>query len=41
MSLFAGARLPVWPACLVPLALMANTDPILNAFYGHHAPVSG
>jgi hypothetical protein len=41
MSLFAGARLPVWQACLVPLALMAITDPILNLFYGHHAPVSG
>jgi Family of unknown function (DUF6580) len=37
MSLFAGARLPVWQAYLVPLALMAITDPILNAFYGFHA----
>ncbi|MBZ5608081.1 MAG: hypothetical protein LAP38_07485 [Acidobacteriia bacterium] len=34
MSLFAGARLPVWQAYLVPLALMAITDPILGAFYG-------
>lgn len=33
-SLFAGARLPVWQAYLVPLALMAITDPILAAFYG-------
>ena len=33
-SLFAGARLPVWQAYLVPLALMAITDPILSAFYG-------
>ena len=28
-SLFAGARLPVWQAYLVPLALMAITDPIV------------
>lgn len=34
MSLFAGARLPVWQAYLVPLALMAVTDPILNGIYG-------
>jgi len=34
MSLFAGARLSVWQAYLVPLALMAVTDPILGAFYG-------
>jgi hypothetical protein len=33
-SLFAGARLPRWQAYLVPLALMAITDPILSAFYG-------
>ncbi len=33
-SLFAGARLPVWQAYLVPIALMAITDPILGAFYG-------
>jgi hypothetical protein len=37
MSLFAGARLPVWQAYLIPLALMAITDPILAAFY--HVPV--
>ncbi|HYL75707.1 MAG TPA: DUF6580 family putative transport protein [Bryobacteraceae bacterium] len=36
VSLFAGARLPVWQAYLVPLALMAITDPILAAFY--HVP---
>ena len=36
-SLFAGARLPVWQAYLVPLALMAITDPILASFY--HVPV--
>src|SRR6266446_10824796 len=36
MSLFAGARLPVWQAYLIPLALMAITDPILAAFY--HVP---
>jgi hypothetical protein len=33
-SLFAGARLPRWQAYLVPLALMAITDPILASFYG-------
>jgi len=33
-SLFAGARLPVWQAYLVPLVLMAVTDPIRAAFYG-------
>ena len=33
-SLFAGARLPRWQAYLVPLALMAVTDPILASFYG-------
>jgi len=33
-SLFAGARLPVWQAYLVPLVLMAVTDPIKAAFYG-------
>jgi hypothetical protein len=36
MSLFAGARLPVWQAYLVPMALMAITDTILGAFY--HVP---
>src|SRR5258708_4652865 len=34
MSLYAGARLPVWQAYLIPIALMAITDPILGAFYG-------
>jgi len=34
MSLFAGARLPVWQAYLIPMVLMAITDPILGAFYG-------
>ncbi len=33
-SLFSGARLPVWQAYLVPMALMAVTDPILAAVYG-------
>ncbi len=33
-SLFAGARLSRWQAYLVPLALMAITDPILASFYG-------
>src|ERR1035441_9637712 len=35
-SLFAGARLAVWQAYLVPLALMAITDPIVASFY--HVP---
>lgn len=35
VSLFAGARLPVWQAYLVPLALMAVTDPILSALVYH------
>ena len=34
MSLFAGARLPVWQAYLIPIALMMATDPILAAVYG-------
>lgn len=34
MSLFAGARLPVWQAYLIPLVLMAATDPILAIVYG-------
>src|SRR5579871_2409854 len=33
-SLFAGARLPVWQAYLVPIALMAITAPIVAPFYG-------
>jgi len=33
-SLFAGARLPRWQAYLIPMALMAVTDPILSPFYG-------
>jgi len=33
-SLFSGARLPSWQAYLVPMALMAVTDPILASFYG-------
>ena len=39
MSLFAGARLPVWQAYLVPIALMVVTDPILAAVY-HVSPFS-
>jgi len=34
VSLFSGARLPAWQAYLVPLALMAITDPIIAAFHG-------
>lgn len=33
-SLFSGARLPRWQAYLVPLVLMAVTDPILSPLYG-------
>ena len=33
-SLFAGARLRGWQAYLVPLVLMAITDPIRSTFYG-------
>jgi hypothetical protein len=33
-SLFAGARLPRWQAYLIPLALLAITDPILSPLYG-------
>ena len=33
-SLFAGARLPRWQAYLIPLAMMAVTDPILSPLYG-------
>lgn len=33
-SVFAGARLPVWQAYLVPLAVMMITDPILALTYG-------
>ena len=33
-SVFAGARLPVWQAYLIPLAIMAVTDPIIYASYG-------
>lgn len=35
MSLFAGSRLRGWQAYLVPLLLMAVTDPILSALYGY------
>jgi hypothetical protein len=35
-SLFAGARLPAWQAYLIPVGIMAITDPILNAYYGFH-----
>ena len=34
MSLFAGARLRGWWAYLVPLAMMAITDPLLHAIFG-------
>lgn len=32
LSLFAGARLRGWPAYLLPLALMAATDPFLGGY---------
>ena len=34
MSLFAGAKLPGWQAYLVPLAIMAVTDPLLSLLFG-------
>ena len=34
-SLFAGARLRGWSAYLVPLILMAATDPLLTLIYGY------
>jgi hypothetical protein len=34
MSLFAGARLRGWWAYLVPLAMMAITDPLLHLMFG-------
>jgi len=37
LGLFAGARLAGWQAYIVPLALMAVTDPILGAVYGFPA----
>jgi hypothetical protein len=33
-ALFGGARLPRWQAYLVPLAVLAVTDPILSPLYG-------
>jgi Family of unknown function (DUF6580) len=38
-SLFAGARLKGWHAYLIPLLLMAVTDPLLYLIYGY--PFSG
>jgi hypothetical protein len=37
MSLFAGARLRGWQAYLLPLALMAATDPLVALVYGRQA----
>lgn len=34
MSMFAGARLRGWWAYLVPLAMMAITDPLLHLMFG-------
>jgi len=36
-GLFSGARLRGWQAYLVPLVIMAITDPILGRIYGFHA----
>jgi hypothetical protein len=36
-SLFAGARVRGWQAYLVPLLLMAVTDPLLSVLYGFRA----
>jgi hypothetical protein len=35
MSLFAGARLNGWMAYLVPLAIMAVTDPLVGWIFGY------
>jgi len=35
LSLFAGARLRGWRAYLLPLALMAVTDPLVSLRYGY------
>ena len=46
-SVFAGARLPMWQAYLIPLLLMAASDPIIDASYGlsfsvrHHVWIWG
>jgi len=37
LSLFAGARLRGWRAYLVPIALMAVTDPLVSRMYGYSA----
>jgi hypothetical protein len=37
LSLFAGARLRGWRAYLVPLVLMAVTDPLVSRLYGYSA----
>ena len=37
MGLFAGSRIKGWQAYLVPLLLMAVTDPLLSALYGFPA----
>ncbi|MBZ5727362.1 MAG: hypothetical protein LAP87_20485 [Acidobacteriia bacterium] len=37
LSLFAGARLRGWRAYLLPIALMAVTDPIVSRLYGYSA----
>lgn len=37
MSLFAGARLRGWQAFLLPLVLMAVTEPLVSAIYGRTA----
>ena len=37
VSVFAGARLPMWQAYAIPLTLMAVTDPILNVMRGYPA----
>jgi len=37
MSLYAGARLRFWQAYLVPLVILAVTDPILGVIFGFPA----
>ena len=37
LSLFAGARLRGWRAYLLPIAIMAITDPLVSRIYGYSA----
>lgn len=37
VSVFSGARLPLWQAYAIPLSIMLVTDPILNVLRGYPA----